>query len=74
MVAWTAPSLPTFGYEAYPISLMVATLSGGNTSNTDLTLTGPSFGTYSFLIVSVGAENDPVLPSTHSETTTIMID
>ena len=49
-------------------------LSGGTTSNTELTLTGLTQGeTYSIFVVAFGAEGDPVLPSDHSTTALITI-
>ena len=42
-------------------------VSGGNTSNTELTLTGLTIGNYSIFVVGFGAEGDPVLPSDRSE-------
>ena len=43
------------------------TFSGGNTSNTELILTGLTLGeTYSIFVVAFGAENTHVLPSPHS--------
>ena len=48
---------------------MSSRLSGGTTNNTELTLTGLTLGeTYSIFVVAFGAEGDPVLPSTHSNT------
>ena len=49
-------------------------LSGGTTSNTELTLTGLPLGDiYSIFIVAFGAEGDPVLPSAHSDMATSAI-
>ena len=48
-------------------------LSGGTTSNTELTLTGLTFGSYSIFVVGSGADGDLVLPSAHSNTATVMI-
>ena len=50
-----------------------STLSGGNTSNTELTLTGLTLGEHSFFVVGYGAEGEPVLPSAHSNTATVII-
>ena len=47
-------------------------LSGGTTSNTELTLTGLTLGeTYSIFVVAFEAEGGPVLPSAHSNTAII---
>ena len=46
-------------------------VSGGNTSNTELTLTGLTLGSHSIFVVSFGAEGDPILP--RSETVPIII-
>ena len=48
-------------------------VSGGNTSNTELTLTGLTLGNYSIFVVGYGAEGEPVLPSARSVATTMMI-
>ena len=50
-----------------------STLSGGTTSNTELTLTGLTLGTHSLFVVGYGAEGAPVLPSAHSNTASVMI-
>ena len=74
LVSWSAPSsaLPA-GYEVFCQVDGGSTLSGGNTSNTELTLTGLILGTYSLFVVGYGAEGAPVLPSAHSNTASIMI-
>ena len=74
-VSWTAPSTgtPPAGYEVFYQLTGCVIVSGGNTSNTELTLTGLTLGSYSIFVVSFGAEEDPVLPSTHSETASIVI-
>ena len=74
-VSWTAPSTgtPPAGYEVfYQLTGGGSIVSGGNTSNTELTLTGLTLGNYSFFVVGYGTEGDPVLPSAHSETTIII--
>ena len=48
-------------------------VSGGNTSNTELTLTGLTLGNYSIFVVGFGAKGEPVLPSDPSNITTITI-
>ena len=48
-------------------------VSGGNTSNTELTLTGLTLESYSIFVVGYGTEGEPVLPSARSEIVTIMI-
>ena len=75
-VSWTAPSTgtPPAGYEVfYQLTGGGSIVSGGNTSNTELTLTGLTLGSYSIFVVSYGAEGDPVLPSTRSEIHNITI-
>ena len=69
LVSWTAPSSPPAGYEVfYQTSAGDNTrVSGGNTSNTELTLTGLTLGeTYYIFVVGFGEEGAPVLPSGHS--------
>ena len=48
-------------------------VSGGNTSNTELTLTGLTLGNYSFFVVGSGAIGEPVLPSDLSNIATVII-
>ena len=77
-VSWTAPSTgtPPAGYEVfYQLTGggSIVTISGGNTSNTELTLTGLTIGNYSIFVVSYGAEGEPVLPSARSQLTTVII-
>ena len=75
-VSWTAPSTgpPPAGYEVfYQLTGGGSIVSGGNTSNTELTLTGLTLGNYSIFVVGYGAEGDPLLPSARSVTTTVMI-
>ena len=70
LVSWTAPSLAPAGYEVFyqTASAGVSSrLSGGNTSNTELTLTGLTLGeTFFTFVVAFGAKGDLVLPSAHS--------
>ena len=74
LVSWSAPSsaVPA-GYEVFYQVDGGSTLSGGNTSNTELTLTGLPLGTHSLFVVGYGAEGAPVLPSAHSNTASVMI-
>ena len=73
LVSWTAPSPPPAGYEVfYQTTAGVSSrLSGGNTSNTNLTLTLGEL--YSIFVVGFGEEGAPVLSSNHSNTATIML-
>ena len=76
LISWTAPSPPPAGYEVfYQTSAGNSSrLSGGNTSNTELTLTGLTLGeTYYFFVVAFGEERAPVLPSNYSNITKIML-
>ena len=68
MVSWTAPSPPSAGYEVFYQVDGGSILSGGNTSNTELTLTGLTLGIHSFFVVGYGAEGGTVLPSARSNT------
>ena len=75
-VSWTAPSTgtPPAGYEVfYQLTGGGSIVSGGNTSNTELTLTGLALGNYAIFVVGYGTEGDPVLPSARSQITIIMI-
>ena len=74
LVSWTAPSPPPAGYEVFYQTSDDNRFSGGNTSNTELTLTGLTLGeTYSIFVVGFGEEGAPVLPSNHSNTAMIML-
>ena len=76
LVSWTAPSLPPAGYEVFYQTTAGdnTRFSGGNTSNTELTLTGLMLGeTYSIFVVGFGEEGAPVVPSSHSNTAMIML-
>ena len=77
LVSWTAPSPVPSGYEVFYKTASAGVnsrLSGGTTSNTELTLTGITLGeTYSIFVEAFVAEGDPVLPSAHSNTTLIAI-
>ena len=74
LVSWSAPlSAVPAGYEVFYQIDGGSTLSRGNTSNTELTLTGLALGTHSLFIVGYGAEGAPVLPSAHSDTASVVI-
>ena len=73
LVSWSAPSSAPGGYEVFYQVAGGSTLSGGNTSNTELTLTGLTLGNHSFFVVGYGAEGEPVLPSAHSNTASVII-
>ena len=73
LVSWSTPSSAPAGYEVFYQVDGGSTLSGGNTSNTELTLTGLSLGNHSLFVVGYGAEGAPVLPSDHSNTASIII-
>ena len=73
LVSWSAPSSAQAGYEVFYQVAGGSTLSGGNTSNTELTLTGLTLGEHSFFVVGYGAEGEPVLPSAHSNTASVII-
>ena len=74
LVSWSAPvSAVPAGYEVFYQVTGGSTLSGGNTSDTELTLTGLTIGTHSLFVVGYGAEGAPVLPSAHSNTASVMI-
>ena len=76
-ISWTAPSsgTPPAGYEVfYQVTGSGSRLSGGNTSNIELTLTGLIMGvSYTVYVVSYGADGAPVLPSARSNTYSVMI-
>ena len=76
-VSWIAPSsgTPPAGYEVfYQVTGSINRLSGGNTSNTELTLTGLMMGvSYTVNVVSYGADGAPVLPSALSNMDSIVI-
>ena len=73
LVSWSTPSSVPAGYEVFYQVDGGSTLSGGNTSNTELTLTGLTLGTHSLFVVGYGAEGAPVLPSAHSNTASVVI-
>ena len=74
LVSWTAPSSPPAGYEVYYQTSDDNRFSGGNTSNTNLTLTGLTLEvTYWIFVVAFGEEGAPVFPSRHSEADIIML-
>ena len=76
-VSWDAPSsgTPPAGYEVFhQVTGSSSRFSGGNTSNTGLTLTGLMMGvSYTVYVVSYGADGAPVLPSAHSNMYNFMI-
>ena len=72
-VSWSTPASVPAGYEVFYQVDGGSTLSGGNTSNTELTLTGLTLGNHSFFVVGYGAEGAPVLPSAHSNTASVVI-
>ena len=71
MVSWTAPSPAPDGYEVfYQTAVNGGAVSGGNTSNTELTLTGLStLVEYTIFVVAFGDTN--TIPSPHSNTVTV---
>ena len=77
LVSWTDPSPPLpAGYEVfYQTSAGDSSrLSEGDTSNTELTLTGLTLGEmYYIFVVAFGKEGTPVLPSNRSNTAMIML-
>ena len=70
-VSWTAPSPAPDGYEVfYQTTVNGDAVSGGNTSNTELTLTGLSTDEeYTIFVVAFGDTN--TIPSPHSNTVTV---
>ena len=75
-VSWMAPSKgPTVASYVvfYQGNGETKNVSGGSTSNTELTLTGLTLGNYSIFVVGFGAKGEPVLPSDPSNVTTITI-
>ena len=76
LVSWTAPlsGTPPAGYEVFhQVTGSSSRFSGGNTSNTELTLTGLMMGvSYTVYVVSYGADG-PVLPSARSNMDSVMI-
>ena len=70
MVTWTAPSPAPDGYEVfYQTAVDGGAVSGGNTNNTELTLTGLSTKVeYTIFVVAFGDTN--TIPSPHSNTVT----
>ena len=75
-VSWMAPlkGPVVASYEVfYQLIGETENVSGGNTSNSELTLTGLTLGNYSIFVVGFGAKGEPVLPSDPSNITTITI-
>ena len=75
IISWTAPTPAPAIYEVfYQVTGSSNRVSVGNTSNTELTLTGLALGSqYSIFVVGSGADGDLVLPSVHSNTATVTI-
>ena len=76
LVSWTAPSPPLpAGYEVFYQTSNINRFSGGNTSNTELTLTGmQTLGKMNWIfVVAFGEEGAPVLPSPHSTAAVITL-
>ena len=71
MVSWTAPSPTPDGYEVfYQKTVNGDTVSGGNTSNTELTLSElATLVEYTIFVVAFGYTN--TIPSPHSNTVTV---
>ena len=65
----TAASYEVF----YQLKGEIKNVSGGNTNNTELTLTGLTLGSYSIFVVSYGVEGEPVQPSNPTNITIITI-
>ena len=64
LVSWTAPSPPPAGYEVFYQTTTGSRLSAGNTSNTQLNISGLTVKEYYIIfVVSIGEEGDTVLPS-----------
>ena len=73
-VSWTAPSdLPTpSGYEVFYQTTTGSRLSAGNTSNTQLNISGLAVReNYTIFVVSFGEQGDTVLPSVYSDEVTV---
>ena len=72
MVSWTAPSLVPDGYEVFYQTVVDggAAVSGGNTSKTELALTGLSTDEeHTIFVVAFGDTN--TIPSSRSNTVTV---
>ena len=75
-VSWMAPlkGPSVASYEVfYQLIGGTKNVSGGNTSNTELTLTGLTLGNYSFFVLGAGAKGKPVLQSDPSNIATVVI-
>ena len=75
-VSWMAPlkGPAVAGYEVfYQLIGGTKNVSGGNTSNTELTLTGLTLGSYSIFVMGRGTKGGPVLPSDPSNIATVII-
>ena len=75
-VSWMAP-LEGPAVASYEVFFKLPgenkNVSGGNTSNTELTLTGLTLGNYSIFVVGFGAKGEPALPSGPSNIATVII-
>ena len=75
-ISWMAPlkGPSVASYEVfYQLIGGTKNVSGGNTSNTELTLTGLTLGNYSIFVVGFGAKGEPALPSGPSNIATVII-
>ena len=74
-VSWMAPlkGPAVASYEVFYQLGGTKNVSGGNTSNTELTLTGLTLGNYSIFVMGHGAKGGPVLPSDPSNVATVII-
>ena len=75
-VSWMAPlkGPAVASYEVfYQLIGGSKNVSGGNTSNTELKLTGLTLGNYSIFVVGSGAKGEPVVPSDPSNIATVII-
>ena len=66
------PAVASYGVF-YQLRGETKNVSGGNSNNTERTLTGLTLGNYSIFVVGYGAKGEPVLPSDPSNITTITI-
>ena len=75
-VSWMAPfkGPAVASYEVfYQLIGGTKNVSGGNTSNTELTLTGLTLGRYSIFVVGSAAKGEPELTSDLSNIATVII-
>ena len=74
LVSWSPPSPAPDAYEVFYQAAGGSRLNGGNTSNTQLTLSALTLGeSYSIFVIAFGADGTPVLPSAHSFTANISL-